>query len=157
VAILRFDTDANLQAWMDAPLRQKLLQQAAAFTDAFHIRIVKTGFDQWFPPAAPGTPAAPMWQQNMLVLLMLYPVVFLFGLWVQTPLLMGRLGLSFPVALFAGNITGVLLLNFLVPCIGRRFNWWLNPRAGQAWQVRAAGTALVIGLYGVLLAAFKAV
>ena len=157
VAILRFDTDAHLQGWMDAPLRQKLLQQAAAFTDAFHIRIVRTGFDQWFPSAAPGAPAAPMWQQNMLVLLMLYPVVFLFGLWVQTPLLMGRLGLSFPMALFVGNIVGVLLLNVLVPWISRRFDWWLNPRAGQAWQVRAAGTALVIGLYGVLLAAFKAV
>ena len=44
-------------------------------------------------------------------LLMLYPVVFLFGHYVQTPLLMGRIGLPFWAALFIGNIAGVVLLN----------------------------------------------
>jgi len=42
---------------------------------------------------------------------MLYPVVFLFGHYVQTPLLMGRIGLPFWAALFIGNIAGVVLLN----------------------------------------------
>ena len=30
VVILRFDTDANLQAWLDSPERQKLLHEADA-------------------------------------------------------------------------------------------------------------------------------
>ena len=69
---------------------------------------MRTGFDQWFPVAAAGTAPPAAWKQNMLVLLLLYPVVFLFGLLVQTPLLTGRAGLPFAVALFIGNVVSVL-------------------------------------------------
>ena len=62
-------------------------RRPSAFTEEFHARIVRTGFDQWFPVAARGTAPPAVWKKNMLVLLMLYPVVFLFGLMVQTPLL----------------------------------------------------------------------
>ena len=66
---------------------------------------------------------SPAWKQDMVVLLLLYPIVFLFGTFVQTPWLMGRLGLPFPVALFLGNGASVLLLNGLVP-------WVSNVSAG---------------------------
>ena len=33
------------------------------------------------------TTQAPAWKMNMIVVLLLYPVVFLFGLWVGTPIL----------------------------------------------------------------------
>jgi hypothetical protein len=56
-------------------------------------------------------------RQNMLVLLMLYPVVFLFGYFVQNPLLIGRAALPFAVALFIGNVMSVVLLNY---CEDRR-------------------------------------
>ena len=61
---------------------------------------------------------APAWKQNMVVLALLYPVVFIFGALVQTPLLMQRFGLPFWLALFIGNIIGVLLLARLVPLVG---------------------------------------
>ena len=86
LAILRFDTEANLQAWLNSPERQKLLQDANPFTEEFHARIVRTGFDQWFPVPAGGAAPPAVWKMNMLVLLMLYPIVFLFGFFVQTPL-----------------------------------------------------------------------
>jgi antibiotic biosynthesis monooxygenase (ABM) superfamily enzyme len=87
LAILRFDTEATLQAWLNSPERQKLLREAAPFTEEFHARIARTGFDQWFQVPTAGLPPVPAWKQNMLVLLMLYPVVFLFGYFVQNPLL----------------------------------------------------------------------
>jgi hypothetical protein len=60
LAILRFDTETNLQAWLDSPERQKLLRDASPFTEEFHARIVRTGFDQWFPvPAGGASPPAP--------------------------------------------------------------------------------------------------
>ena len=127
LAIVRFDTEANLHAWLDSPERQQLLQEASAFTVEFHARIARTGFDQWFPIAAGGATPPAAWKQNMLVLLLLYPVVFLFGVLVQTPLLMNRAGLSFPIALFIGNVASVLLLNYLVPWTSIRFAWWLQP------------------------------
>ena len=52
VSILRFDEEANLQAWLASPERKKLLEEASAFTEEFHARIARTGFDQWFPGSA---------------------------------------------------------------------------------------------------------
>src|SRR6202040_3668647 len=70
LAILRFDTERNLQAWLDAPGRKKLLGEAAPFLEEFHARVVRTGFEQWFPSAAAGTSAPAVWKVNMLVLLL---------------------------------------------------------------------------------------
>ena len=151
LAILRFDNERNLQTWLDSPERKKLLQEAAPFLEEFHARVVRTGFEQWFPSATDGT-SAPAWKQNMIVLLLLYPVVFLFGLWVQTPILMGRAGLPFWLALFVGNVVSVLLLNWLVPWTSRGFGWWLAP-AGR-WT-SLAGAALMVLLYGVWLFLFS--
>lgn len=154
LAILRFDTEANLQAWLDSPERHKLLREATPFTEEFHARIVRTGFDQWFPVPAPGAPAPAAWKQNMLVLLMLYPVVFLFSTLVQTPLLTRRAGLSFAVALFIGNVASVLLLDYLVPWTSNRFSWWLQPVGTNVRRIDIAGTALVLALYGLMVLVF---
>jgi uncharacterized protein len=156
LAILRFDTEANLQAWLDSPERQKLLEEASAFHEEFHARIARTGFDQWFPVAAGDAPAPAraVWKQNMLVLLMLYPVVFLFGTFVQAPLLQGWAGLSFPPALLIGNVAGVLLLNYLVPGTSRRFSWWVHPTGQNPRATEIAGTVLIVALYGLMLVAF---
>jgi antibiotic biosynthesis monooxygenase (ABM) superfamily enzyme len=154
LAIVRFDTEANLQSWLDSPERHELLQEAAGFTEEFHARIARTGFDQWFPGAASGAPPPAAWKQNMLVLLMLYPVVFLFGLTVQTPLLMRSLGLSFAIALFVGNVVSVLLLSYLVPWTSTRFSWWLRPAGPNSARTDATGAVLVGVLYAVMLVAF---
>ena len=90
----------------------------------------------------------------MLVVLMLYPVVFLFGAFVQTPLLTGRAALPFAVALFIGNVASVLLLNYLVPWTGNRFTWWLQPVGAKGWRTDVAGTALVVALYAAMVLAF---
>jgi antibiotic biosynthesis monooxygenase (ABM) superfamily enzyme len=154
LAIVRFDTEANLQAWLDSPERQNLLREASAFTEEFHARIARTGFDQWFRVAAPGAAAPAAWKQNMLVLLLLYPVVFLFGAFVQVPLLGGRAGLPFAIALFIGNVASVLLLNYLVPWTSRRFSWWLQPAGLEARRIELAGIALLLALYGLMMLAF---
>lgn len=154
LAVLRFDTEASLQAWLDSPERHKLLQEAAPFTEEFHARIVRSGFDQWFPTVAAGAAAAPVWKMNMLVLLMLYPVVFLFGTFVQTPLLSGRAALPFAIALFIGNVASVLLLTYLVPWTSDRFAWWLRPASARRRWIDIAGAAAVLVLYGLMVLAF---
>ena len=159
LAILRFDTEANLQAWLDSPERQKLLQDANPFTEEFHARIVRTGFDQWFPVPAGGAAPPAVWKMNMLVLLMLYPIVFLFGFFVQTPFLTGR-GLPFAIALFIGNIVSVVLLSYLVPRMAERFSWWLQPAGAHPRRIAIAGVgargrALRRDAPGVLAAVLK--
>jgi uncharacterized protein len=152
VAILRFETDAALQGWMNSPKRAALLAEAEPFTAEVRTRLVQAGFSQWFAPENGGAPA---WKQNMVVLLMLYPVVFLFGLWVQTPLLMRAWGLPFWLALFIGNVASVILLNWLVPWVSGRFAWWLTPGGGARPTRDWAGAAAVVGLYCAVMALFS--
>ena len=154
LAILRFDSERNLQAWLASPTRKKLLEEAAPFLDEFHTRVVHTGFEQWFA-SGDGRPAPPAWKQNMIVLLLLYPVVFLFGAWVQTPLLMGKAGLPFWLALFIGNAASVLLLNWLVPWVSRGFGWWLTPASDARGRTSIAGAALIVLLYAACLLVFS--
>jgi uncharacterized protein len=154
LSILSFDTEAHLQAWLDSPERHRLLQDSESFTQDFHARIARTGFDQWFPVTPAAGPAPAAWKMNMLVLLLLYPVVFLFGFFVQSPLLSGRAGLPFPAALFIGNVVSVLLLSYLVPRLSAHFTWWLQPADPHRRGRDLAGIALVVALYAVLILAF---
>jgi len=154
VAFLRFDSEANLNAWLDSAERKKLVEEAQPFTEEFHARIVRTGFDHWFGTgrSAEGGPAP--WKMNMIVLLLLYPIVFLFGFYVQTPYLSKALNLPFPVALFTGNVASTILLAFLVPVLANRMGWWLTPQGPNARHVDILGAALIVVLYAALVTVF---
>lgn len=155
VVILRFDSEANLQAWLDSPTRRKLIEEAEAHTEETHIRIARSGFEQWFRDDSGAASAAPVWKMNLLVLLMLYPVVFLFTLFVGTPLLSDRLHLPFAVALCLGNIVSVILTGYLVPWVARRFDWWLQPASAEgALQTNIRGAALIVAILAAMVIGF---
>ena len=59
VAILRFDSEANLDAWLGSPERKALVDEAAPLTDEFHTRTVQSGFEQWFRDARRPAPRRP--------------------------------------------------------------------------------------------------
>jgi antibiotic biosynthesis monooxygenase (ABM) superfamily enzyme len=153
VTILTFDTEDHLDAWLNSPERHKLLDEATPFSEGVHARKVRTGFDQWFQVA--GAAQAPIWKLNMLTLLALYPVVFLFGYFVQTPILMGRLGVPFFLALFIANLAGVVILNWVAPWVSGRFGWWTQPAGSETRQRTLLGIAIVVGLYVLLLVVFS--
>ncbi|MFN8593356.1 MAG: antibiotic biosynthesis monooxygenase [Thermomicrobiales bacterium] len=154
LTIVEFDNDNNLTHWLDSPERKQLLDESATFTDDVRVRKVRTGFDAWFATKGITVPPA-AWKQNMLVLLALYPVVFLFGLLVQNPILMKQMGLPFYVALFIGNAVGVLVLSKLVPWVSTRFNWWLNPTGSNPNRIDLLGAAVIAVLYLVFIAIFS--
>ena len=90
----------------------------------------------------------------MLVLLMLYPIVFLFGVFVGTPLFSNVLGLSFAVSLFLGNIVSVGLTGFLVPWVAGHFGWWLRPAPGKETRASIQGTVLILAMYAAMVFVF---
>lgn len=153
VTILTFDSEPHLDAWLNSPERQALLDAAAGFTAETHYRKVRSGFDQWFRVG--GAAHAPVWKQNMLTLLGLYPVAYLFGYLVQTPLLMRRLGLPFWLAFFIGNAAGVLILTWVVPWISGRFTWWLQPAGSETERRNLIGVVIIVALYALLLVLFS--
>jgi hypothetical protein len=153
VSILTFDTEAHLDAWLNSPERQKLLDEATPFSEGVHARKVRTGFDQWFRVA--GAAHAPIWKLNMLTLLALYPVVFLFGFFVQSPILMRQLGWPFFLALFAANLSGVVILNWVAPWVSGRFGWWTQPAGSETQQRTLLGLVIVVALYALLLLIFS--
>jgi antibiotic biosynthesis monooxygenase (ABM) superfamily enzyme len=151
LAIIRFDSEANLQGWLNSPERLELLSDSHGFTEHLDTRIVRSGFDQWFSAGQRNASPVPVWKQNMIVLSLLYPVVFLFGLLVQTPLLIKRIGMPFWLALFVGNVVSVVLLNWLVPWASKRLNWWLQPATQKSMSHHALGAGIVVGIYAVSL------
>lgn len=150
LAILRFDSEANLQKWLDSPERKKLLEEADAFTQESHARIVRTGFDQWFAVGATGASPPSAWKQNMIVLATLYPVVFLVTAWLEHPILVGLLGMKHWSALFIDNVVGILILSVVTPWLSRSFSWWLRSPDSKG---DVAGAAILVGLYVLLLLA----
>src|SRR5262245_61394917 len=154
LSVLRFDSEANLQKWLASPERLQLIEEAKPFTEEFHARVARAGFEQWFQTAAGKSAPPPAWKQNLIVLLVLYPVVFLFGTFVQTPLLSKWMGLPFAVALFAGNAASVIILNYLVPWSSLRFSWWLEPTHAHRTQIDIAGTVVVSALCLIMVLAF---
>jgi uncharacterized protein len=150
LAIVRFDSEANLQKWLDSPERKALLEEADAFTDEFHARIVRTGFDQWFDVGAPGASPPSAWKQNMIVLATLYPVVFLVTAWLEHPFLVGVLGMKHWSALFIDNVVGILILSIVTPWLSRSLSWWLRARDSKG---DVAGAAILVGFYALLLLA----
>jgi hypothetical protein len=153
VAILRFDSEVNLQTWLDSPERQKLIEEAAPLTEEFHARMAHTGFEQWFPAAGPGGAPLPVWKMDMIVLLLLYPIVFLWGVWIGVPLLADKLHVPFAVALFVGNIVSVGLTGFLVPWTANRLTWWLRP-SENVLRMNLLGAALIGVLYAACVLVF---
>lgn len=151
VTILRFDSQANLDTWMSSPDRLRLIAEADEFTGETHVRTMKTGFDAWFPAAEQATSSPPRWKQNMLVLLVLYPVVYLFGRWVGEPLFTDSFDMPFWLALFLSNAASVAILSVLVPRAGARFGWWLG---ADSQRRDIEGAALLLALYALLLTLF---
>jgi antibiotic biosynthesis monooxygenase (ABM) superfamily enzyme len=156
VTLLRFDTDANLQAWLASPERRRLVEEAAPFTQEFHTRLARSGFESWFrDDTTPDAPLPPVWKMDMLVLLTLYPVVFLFATFVGTPILIRALGLPLAFSLFIANCVSVILTGLLVPRLAGRFRWWLRPAAtARRWLTSLLGAGLIAAIYALMVVAF---
>ena len=148
VAVLSYDNDAHMRAWLSSPERAALLEDGASFDSRARVHIVRNDLDAWFN-APGGEGAAPAWKRNMLVLLVLYPVVFLTAMWIQDPLLVAN-GLPFWLALFIANIISVAALGWvLVPVANRVFGWWLYPSGRSRRRSTIIGALVVAALYGV--------
>lgn len=151
IIIITFDTGANLTRWLESPERAALLKEGAKVKADFNLSRTSYGFDFWFRgPDAPQPTAWQILKNNLLVLLVLYPIVFLWGHFIGLPIL-GSLGVPFWAALFIGNLVSTQLLGWwAVPAIFKAFGWWLEPNPGLRRDILGYGSLAV--LYGLSMA-----
>ena len=144
--IIRFESAPQLEAWMNAPERKNLLQEAKAFIEHEQLTRLATAFPGWVPLDPMTGKGPPNWKTAMLVLLGLFPVVML-ELRFLSPVLT-KLGLHASLATFIGNALSVALTSFItMPLFVRWFGWWFFPAGASTWPVTSKGVAILIVLF----------
>jgi len=123
--LMRFDTPANLEKWLNSPERAALLKESEALIDYAHVQHVPGSFPGWFPTDPRTGNGPPNWKAAMLVLLGLYPIVMLEVRFLS-PLLAS---LNSAFATFVGNSISVALTTWgTMPVFVAMFGWWLFPK-----------------------------
>lgn len=151
VVVLSFDSDENLNRWIDSAQRRELLAAGASFNEKMQLTKASYGFGFWSGRRDAPLPD-PVFKSNLLVLLMLYPVVFLWGYFIADPLFAAH-GVPFWLSLFIGNVVSTQLLGWvLVPWAFRLFGWWV--KRGLPVRAEVAGYAVVVSVYIVSMAAY---
>jgi uncharacterized protein len=154
VAVSRFASGHDLEAWLASPARRDLLAEGERFRD-FRLQRVTTSFGSWFTGDAGATAPPPSWKTALSVLVGLYPTVVLLTLAISALWPSGPLWAS----LLVGNVASVALLTWVVmPVVTRALAAWLEP----APETRGARTdvlgtvaslvflALAAGVFAVL-------
>ncbi len=146
--IIRFDTAAQLEAWMNAPERKELLKESRAFIEHEQLTRLATSFPGWVPVDPVTGKGPPDWKTALLVLLGLFPVVML-ELRFLSPILT-KLGLHASLATFIGNSLSVAATSFItMPLFVRWFGWWLFLKEGQTRNVTLKGTGILAVLFAI--------
>jgi antibiotic biosynthesis monooxygenase (ABM) superfamily enzyme len=124
VAVTRFATEHDLEAWLGSPARRDLLREGESFRD-FRIQRVTTSFGSWFSTGdAVAAAPSPSWKTALSVLVGLYPTVVLLTLGISALWPTGPLWAS----LLVGNVASVALLTWVVmPSVTRALGFWLEP------------------------------
>ncbi|MBA4788716.1 MAG: antibiotic biosynthesis monooxygenase [Rhizobiales bacterium] len=155
IIILSFDTDANLNTWIESPEREALLREGARFNTGLTVKRASYGFNFWFPAgqSADQSPAF-IFKSNLIVLLVLYPVVFLWGVFISAPFIDSR-GVPFWLSLFIGNVVSTQLLGWwIAPAAFKALDWWIKPDV--SWRTSLLGYGLLAVLYALSMALYAA-
>lgn len=153
MVILTFDSDANLSSWLESSERQALLRDGERFNAGLNVKRVSYGFNFWLPEDSAAQPTKSfVLKSNLLVLLVLYPIVYLWGTFVSQPFIDAH-GVPFWLSLFIGNLVSTQLLGWwVVPATFKAFDWWLASKT--TWQRQFGGYALVTVLYAAAMAGY---
>jgi len=148
VTVLTFDAEEHLDAWIDSSERAELVRRGGEFGVGARLTKSSYGFGFWSKAPEPD----PVFHSNLIVLLVLYPVVFLWGYFVAEPLLDSH-GVPFWLSLFIGNLVSTQLLGwFLAPWAFRMFRWWTHGLGSVRTQV--LGYLLLAALYAASMALY---
>lgn len=154
VEVVRWDSVFARDNWIRSAERRRMLELGNDFYTGMKARNVRTSFEGWFrfDSSTAGSPT-PTWKQSMVVLLILYPTVFLLTEYVTGPL-------EWPLwsSLFLGNVLSVALMGFVITPLVMRYalGWWLNPMPTANPHRLRWGIWIILGCYAIFLVLFAA-
>lgn len=142
-SILRYDSAAHLEAWMNAPERKLFLSETKEFIESEDMMRLATSFPGWVPIDPLTGKGPPDWKTAMLVLLGLFPIVLLEMKFLSPVLAV--CGFHASLATFIGNAISVALTSFItMPLFVRWFGWWLFPTGNPTATSRGLGMLVVL-------------
>jgi uncharacterized protein len=140
ITMLRFASTELLNAWLAAPERAAMLEEARPFIEGEELTRLATSFPGWVRIDPETGKGPPDWKTALLVLLGLYPIVALELLYLNPVLA----GLVPALGIFIGNVLSVAATSFLtMPALVRRFDWWLFPRTKPNEHATAIGLTIL--------------
>jgi antibiotic biosynthesis monooxygenase (ABM) superfamily enzyme len=155
--VYAFDTQDNLQRWLDSDARRERLERGQALFEQTSERHLAGGFGNWFVPGE-GSPHAtfpPGWKQVLTVLLALYPTVMLITLGLVPPL---KRVFPQPIWMFISNLVSVAFLQYVaMNVVKRALRFWLLPDLAARDRANLVGLAIVFGAYAFFIIVFMGV
>lgn len=147
VVVLRFDTRAHLDTWMQSDVRARFMEELRPLIHEYQIRRHSTGFEGWFDISAQQTPPA-RWRQGLVVLTALFPVIMIL----RTLLAPFFKIFPAPVAFLILLTVDMAVLTYLVmPHFSRLMGFWLKPKLNATWRTELAGWLIILGVISIAL------
>jgi uncharacterized protein len=151
ITLLQFDTPAHLDNWLSSPERQEILKEGAPHVTSLETNRMVSPFAGWFTSIAKSEEIPTVWQQTMIVLLILFPIVMLEIKYLSP----WTAGLNSSLATFIGNSISVTLIAYpFMPLLVPYLSWWLFPDKRRHFSLTFLGTTVVIALYLLEIAFF---
>jgi antibiotic biosynthesis monooxygenase (ABM) superfamily enzyme len=124
--VIRFDTRAHLQGWMESPVRRRLIEKVApllVYGDDFFIN---SGLDFWFTPEGAKAKVPVRWKQYLVTWSAIYPLVLGVPLVVSPVLRLLGVPANYFLTTLAGTGTVVFLMVYVVmPRYNKLIQRWL--------------------------------
>lgn len=128
-SVLHFDSPTNLNNWLSSSDRREMIKSGEKLFQTYRFKSFTTGLEGWFSHQTGEEvthlgPAA--WKQALVVVLGLYPIVFLQSKLFEALGIMQSWSYanSMLVNLF---ITTIILTWFVMPWLTRSLEFWLKP------------------------------
>jgi antibiotic biosynthesis monooxygenase (ABM) superfamily enzyme len=124
--IIRFDTRAHLQAWMESPTRRRLIEKVEPLLVSGDDFFVSSGLDFWFAPEGANARIPARWRQYLVTWSAIYPLVLVVPLLVAPLLrLTGAPDNHYLTMLAVTGVITFLMVYAVMPNYTRLIRRWL--------------------------------
>lgn len=152
IVVVRFDSRANLDAWLASPIRQKFMKEVRSYVHHYSLRRIGSGFEGWFDTSEKTAPPA-RWRQALVILSALFPVIMIMRQLLAPVFHWFPLPVAFLILL---SLDMAFLTYVVMPHYSRLMNFWLRPGENFTWRHEAGGGIIIAGILLLTLFSFLA-